>query len=289
MNNNKEPELIAYFGHHKCASTYSINMCYEVCNTLGLKPIEQKIAFEESPENIFPLKKSTFLISQTSTYAKVKRLSNNFRGFHVIRDPRDICVSGYFSHLKTHFVEGWPQLAEYRKELQKLNKEEGLLREFEYSDFWLQHIINWNYDDPNIIEIKMEDLTENPFEQWTRIFDFLGIIDPHEKKIEKAPSFSYRMKGNINRALKYRNLPEGLRFNKNGLLVSTIRDWTENRYSFNKLAGGRKQGEENTNSHYRKGARGDWKNHFNDQHKSVFKEKYGDLLIKLGYEKDNNW
>ena len=33
--------------------------------------------------------------------------SNEFRGIHLIRDPRDIVVSGYFSHLKTHPENEW--------------------------------------------------------------------------------------------------------------------------------------------------------------------------------------
>lgn len=32
-----------------------------------------------------------------------------------------------------------------------------------------------------------------------------------------------------------------------------------------------------------------WKEYFNEEHKKIFKEKYGNLLIQLGYEKDNNW
>lgn len=288
MQQNK-PKLYAYFGHHKCASTYAINICYEVCNLLGFKPIEKKIAFEENPENFLHFNKSSFLISQTSTQEKVAALGQDFRGFHVIRDPRDICVSGYFSHLKTHFVEGWPQLAEYRKELQKLDFHEGLLREFEYSDFWLQHISDWDYNHPNIIDVKMEDLTEKPYERWLEIFEFMGLIDPSEKEYASQPSFAYKIKGKINRALKYQNIPESLRMNRTGLKLESVRYLTEEKYSFKKLSGGRKSGEENTNSHYRKGKRGDWKNHFSDTHKQIFKEKYGDLLIKLGYEADFDW
>ncbi len=41
--------------------------------------------------------------------------------------------------------------------------------------------------------------------------------------------------------------------------------------------------------HLRKGVTGDWKNYFSDKHKKIFKEIAGDLLIELGYEKDNNW
>jgi sulfotransferase 6B1 len=40
---------------------------------------------------------------------------------------------------------------------------------------------------------------------------------------------------------------------------------------------------------FRKGQRGDWRNHFTDAHRCVFKEVAGDLLINLGYETDMNW
>jgi hypothetical protein len=40
---------------------------------------------------------------------------------------------------------------------------------------------------------------------------------------------------------------------------------------------------------FRKGVSGDWKNYFTAQHKSVFKEVAGQLLIDLGYEKDMDW
>lgn len=40
---------------------------------------------------------------------------------------------------------------------------------------------------------------------------------------------------------------------------------------------------------FRSGKTGEWTKYFNDEHKKIFKEVAGDLLIKLGYEKDNNW
>ncbi|KAA9013579.1 sulfotransferase domain-containing protein [Niallia endozanthoxylica] len=40
---------------------------------------------------------------------------------------------------------------------------------------------------------------------------------------------------------------------------------------------------------FRKGSIGDWKHEFNNGHKTAFKNIAGDLLIQLGYEKDNNW
>lgn len=40
---------------------------------------------------------------------------------------------------------------------------------------------------------------------------------------------------------------------------------------------------------FRKGEPGNWKEHFTETNKSLFKEKTGDLLIILGYEKDFDW
>ena len=34
---------------------------------------------------------------------------------------------------------------------------------------------------------------------------------------------------------------------------------------------------------------GKWKDYFTPQHKQAFLNKFGDALIKLGYEKDNGW
>jgi len=40
---------------------------------------------------------------------------------------------------------------------------------------------------------------------------------------------------------------------------------------------------------FRSGKTGEWKKYFTDEHKNIFKESAGDLLIRLGYEKDNDW
>lgn len=58
---------------------------------------------------------------------------------------------------------------------------------------------------------------------------------------------------------------------------------------FEKLAKGRKRGEEDAASFYRKGVAGDWKNIFTQRDKQVFKKEAGGLLIRLGYEADDDW
>lgn len=40
---------------------------------------------------------------------------------------------------------------------------------------------------------------------------------------------------------------------------------------------------------FRKGQPGNWREHFTEANKAFFKQQAGDLLIRLGYEKDYNW
>jgi hypothetical protein len=40
---------------------------------------------------------------------------------------------------------------------------------------------------------------------------------------------------------------------------------------------------------FRSGKTGEWKKHFTQEHKKIFKEAAGDLLVKLGYENDYDW
>jgi Sulfotransferase domain len=59
--------------------------------------------------------------------------------------------------------------------------------------------------------------------------------------------------------------------------------------SFEKLSKGRERGQEDTSSFYRKGVAGDWPNYFTERDKEIYKEEAGELLIRLGYERDLDW
>lgn len=58
---------------------------------------------------------------------------------------------------------------------------------------------------------------------------------------------------------------------------------------FERLSGGRRLGQEDRSSHFRRGARGDWRNHFTPKVAGEFKERFGDLLIYAGYERNKDW
>ena len=57
---------------------------------------------------------------------------------------------------------------------------------------------------------------------------------------------------------------------------------------FEKLTG-RARGQEDVSSHERKGVAGDWRNHFTDRIKRVFKDRFGSLLVATGYETGFDW
>ena len=40
---------------------------------------------------------------------------------------------------------------------------------------------------------------------------------------------------------------------------------------------------------FRSGKAGGWRDHFTDEHRALFKDVAGDLLVRLGYEENNDW
>jgi alcohol sulfotransferase len=59
--------------------------------------------------------------------------------------------------------------------------------------------------------------------------------------------------------------------------------------SFQRMSGGRQRGQQQTGEFVRKGVAGDWKNHFTEELKELYKPKIGQFLIDFGYEADMNW
>ncbi len=59
--------------------------------------------------------------------------------------------------------------------------------------------------------------------------------------------------------------------------------------SFKALSGGRAPGQEDRSHFFRKGVAGDWKNHFREEDRAIFKDEAGQGLIELGYEPNDQW
>ncbi|MGB5772417.1 MAG: sulfotransferase domain-containing protein, partial [Crocosphaera sp.] len=173
----QEKQLLCFFGHHKCGTQWIQGILREVCQDMGLIYSHAYSAekFNDDLEEFIKQKKCD-IFSYTNAKCQYVEKLKNFRGFHVIRDPRDIVVSAYFSHLYSHPVEQSIRLKEERETLQKMSKHEGLIQEIEFNQGTLEAIGDWNYHQENVMEIKMEDLTINSYAIFVDIFRFLGIV-----------------------------------------------------------------------------------------------------------------
>jgi hypothetical protein len=300
--------LYAYFGHHKCASTWIWQIVDRVCWDLGLR--HDLVIDDLTPEAHGPLgvvrpggdsaiegkldrpelgariraAGGDFVSCVTADLAQADALSP-VRAFHVIRDPRDIIVSAYFSHRNSHPTDGLPHLAEHRERLRAVGQDEGLLLEMDFSGGALRDLAEWDYARPNILELRMEDLTARPYELFLGIFDHLGLLEADE------PARARDLLGVWLRRTRNRlSTREGLGALRRPtaasgeLLLGSIYG-----HRFEAQTRGRQAGVEDVSSHYRKGVAGDWVTHFRDEHVEAFKERFGELVTTLGYEQDPDW
>lgn len=280
----------AYYSHHKCATGWTSSILREICFYLGLK-VKTVHGSDQYGKlgSLYSLTKRfnvEFLLYTNAEIREVQKLKN-YKGFHVVRDPRDMLISAYFSHIQSHPIGGWSELEEHRKELKTLSKEVGLLQEIEFSGPFFKAMDAWDYDQAHILEIKMEDLTAEPVIQFQNILQHLGLFD--KKKLDGLSI--------IKRSLQYANrvlykishefpVPIPRKLKKENKIHPNILSLIVEKNSFKKKTGGRVKGDVDLASHYRKGQPGDWKNHFTDRVEKKFYQTYGDLIEKLGYRLD---
>ena len=172
-----------------------------------------------------------------------------WRRFVVIRDLRDTLVSAYFSIRRTHPVGELPQLAEDRARLQAMRPDQGLAWMLDHAMVAGSARIQESWLEAGAPVVRYEDLLTDDVRILQRV-----LIDECEFPLER-PAVA--------------RIVEGTRFRT--------------------LSGGRDRGAEDLASHFRKGVAGDWRNHFDPPLARAFKERWGDLLIAGGYERDRDW
>jgi hypothetical protein len=273
--------LYAYFGHHKCASTWLGDIVSDVCAVAGLRAasVHNPRGFSGDLAGFVENRGLDFLLYVNANLRYVSQL-HEYRGFHVIRDPRDIVVSSYFSHLHSHPTDDWPELVEHRRQLTEANQEQGILIVMDFLADVLDDIATWDYNDPRIIELKMEDVVRAPDSALGDVFAGLGLADRAMGRTRAS------LVSALAAAKRRRRRAVPVRLTR--LPVAVVEEAVR-RHAFEKKAGGRRPGTEDVRSHYRKGVLGDWVNHFTPRHRRAFKERYGELLVRLGYETDLDW
>lgn len=289
--------LRVFFGHHKCATGWIDGILMEISFHLG-----RHCRIVHTPHHFDPHAslvdlvhaERVDLLAYTNADQRYVQDLPFHRGFHVVRDPRDVIVSAYFSHRNTHSTDDWPELEVHRAALRARSKEEGLLLEMEFSRPQFEAMAAWDYQQEHVLECKMEELTAEPVNGFRRIAAFLGLLEDDDRGSlrDRGRQVVYRMNRLNHRGRRF--MPGRLpMFPVPRVPQSTIPtgllDEILQQASFKRLSGGRRKGDENVHSHYRKGVPGDWKNHFTEQHVRTFKRNYNDLLLKLDYETDPDW
>ena len=176
-----------------------------------------------------------------------------FKGTHIVRDPRDIVISGYFYHKWCD--EEWAKKKEfdglsYQERLNNLDRNAGISLEIRrFNDDRISIMRNWNYNDDRFYEFRYEEMIgSNADYYYKKIFSHYGFS---KEEIDL------------------------------GVMLMKL-------FSF-KNRTGRNVGEIANHSHLRSGKPADWKNYLTEHHKDEIKALFGDVIINLKYEKDNNW
>ena len=271
--------LICAFSYHKCASQWTKRIVRDVARRMGLRyrTVHNPEKFGGDLAKYVRDHKLDILGYNGAEMRYVKQLEN-FRGFHVIRDPRDICVSAYFSDLHTHSTIKHPDIARLRQELKGLSQSAGLAREIQFRKTQFERMLEWDYNQPNVLELRYEDLIRDPFNEFVRVFEFLGLV--RKQPLTTKELFGIALESLARDTLRFRN-SSLIRPRREQIPLEVLLTMVYNN-RFGKRALGRKEGQEDVRSHNRKGIAGDWKNYFTQAHIDLLNRECPELY-KLGY------
>lgn len=184
------------------------------------------------------------------------------RVFYLVRDVRDVAISGYFRWLWEVRHPPYPQTVPYYKRRMPVlfrpdaDDIRACLPQFIHELAaappgsrlgWSQHVLAWR-NAPQVASLRYEDLLRDPF-----------------RELEKA--LQHHTGAPIDRC----RLEEAVAMN-----------------SFERRTG-RRPGQADATSFLRKGVAGDWRNHTSRAAGAVFEEHFGDVLRLVGYETKRNW
>jgi len=190
---------------------------------------------------------ATHLYVDYPTYASIPK-PPRYRTFFILRDPRDALVSWYFSMKYSH-PDRFDVVRALRQELTDLNIEDGIAH-------LIQRLDGFGFF------AAQRSWVEGPVrnDPNVRIFRYEDLAADNLKFL--AALLEY---------LQVR-MPS-----------SEIEDLWE-RHNFRRLSGGREQGQEDVNNHYRKGVAGDWHAYFTPSLETRLRDRTDDLITVLGYE-----
>ncbi len=170
-------KLIIHCCHHKTGTYVMMKILRDVCHHFRLK-------FQYCSQK--KLKNDTDIWMENHSKIDFSKINRPIIGSHMIRNPCGIIVSAYEYHKITD--EPWANEKikklnniTYKDALNFLKEKDGIYFEMknqlfqESSKNTIMDIYNWNYNMPNFLETKYEDLMSDFNETLTRIFKHYGF------------------------------------------------------------------------------------------------------------------
>jgi sulfotransferase family protein len=237
-----ERPIIVHCSHHKAGTVWFIMVLVTLTRPYGMR-------LQRVPPSGRVLPKSDVLFYGNAEVFDPEQLDGRpFRGSHIVRDPRDMVVSGYEYHLTTK-KEAWllePNPAfggrSYQDHLRQLPEHDGLMTEIAWmAESAGRAMGEWDYDRPEFLELHYEDALADERGTFEGLLRWYGLNDAAvERGLAAVDQLSLRNGG----------------------------------------AG---------KAHARSGQPGEWRSRLSADHIASFKELTGDLVVRLGYERDTNW
>lgn len=114
----------------------------------------------------------------------------DYRTFYVIRYPRNVVISWYYSMLQTHPIMG--NVSNYRTRLRSMTFEDGItycIKRLHVKFAYLRSWMNRN-DDNQLLIVKFEDMTNSPNQEFKKLFEHCKIDIPNRKFNEILEDYS---------------------------------------------------------------------------------------------------
>ncbi len=168
--------LLVHCGHHKAGTVWFRRILLTVIRPYGLR-------YRHGDSRSVPPGTDLAYYANAGTFDRHQLGDRPFRGSHLIRDPRDLVVSGYEYHLVTR--EPWALQPDprydgvsYQTRLRELDEQAGLMLEIE----WLASgtalsLGAWDYDQPEFIELRYEDVLADERAAFESLFRWYGFND----------------------------------------------------------------------------------------------------------------
>lgn len=272
-----------YLSHHKCATKYALTVLRTVGYGQGWNVFDFHAPdqFDGDLASVQPATEGDLVFWGNAEWEHLAELDFH-RACHVVRDPRDMLVSAYFSHRESHSTEHWPELEGHRRRLRSASKAEGLMMEIEFMAPVFQAMEAWDYGDPRVREVRFEDLVTNPSTEFLGMYDHWGLLRkgprrPGERSIARLRSYVNRVHRKLRGSPDLWTVPT---VHADDVLAAVRRN------RFEVLSGGRARGTGDPGHHYRKGEPGDWENHLDPSHLSALERSFGGLLERRGNAAD---